>query len=287
MLKKLVLAFMIVGLGLVSVNSAVSANNGNGNQGGDNQAQETCPTNGTWTKTDGVTGTSVTVTAPAGKLIAEVCYKAATGVVYYPVTPPASSVTITSTVTNANDEVQAISHYSIRLIDAPTTPVVLVASASVSKNPATCELGEVLVYGAIANAVFSGTANGQQGPGSYNVTAAATGTALFAGGSTTQNFSSPLAGPLTNAECDDIDDEEPETPIVPVTPIVPTTPSDDNGDVLGDSTVGGAGQAGQVVQELPFTSGPNSRATVLSLSAIATVIALMSFAVRSALSRQL
>jgi len=67
-------------------------------------------------------------------------------------------------------------------------------------------------------------------------------------------------------------------------PVTPTTPSDDNGDVLGDSTVGGAGQ---VVQELPFTSGSNSRATVLSLSAIATVIALMSFAVRSALSRQL
>jgi hypothetical protein len=40
-------------------------------------------------------------------------------VIFYNVNPPAGSVTITSTVTNQNNQVQDISHYSLRLVDAP------------------------------------------------------------------------------------------------------------------------------------------------------------------------
>lgn len=70
------------------------------------------------------------------------------------------------------------------------------ASAAVSTTPATCEAGETLVYGAIVNAAFSGTANGTQGPASYSVTATATAGHLFPGGSSTKQFDGSLAGPL-------------------------------------------------------------------------------------------
>ena len=70
------------------------------------------------------------------------------------------------------------------------------AAAAVSTEAPTCERGEKLVYGALSNATFSGTANGTTGPGDYRVTATATAGHQFPGGSTTKSFSGRLAGPL-------------------------------------------------------------------------------------------
>ncbi len=75
------------------------------------------------------------------------------------------------------------------------------ASASVSTVPATCASGEVLEYGGIENASFSGTADGAEGPGSYDVTATADAGHAFAGGDTTREFSGSLDGPLSGADC--------------------------------------------------------------------------------------
>jgi hypothetical protein len=82
------------------------------------------------------------------------------------------------------------------------TPAPLVASASVSETPATCDVGERLVYGTFVNATPSGTADGTTGPASYEVIATRTTTATFlpaAGVSedgTTQTFTGTLSGPL-------------------------------------------------------------------------------------------
>lgn len=198
MLKKLLLAVLVLGVGVIAAVSApapVSAN------------QAVCPdgyewNNGQWEfwdKIDGVNATSVTAYAPAGKLIAEVCYKASTTVKYFDVTPPASSVYIQSTVFNHNHKRQDISHYSLRLINKP--PVVLVASASISILPATCEAGEKLVYGAISNATFdqSSTPNGTFGPADYKVTATANAGAKFEGNKTKITVGEgTLAGPRTD-----------------------------------------------------------------------------------------
>lgn len=75
-------------------------------------------------------------------------------------------------------------------------PPVKTATATVTTEPATCDLGEKLVYGAITNASFSGTANGTYGPTAYAVTATADANAEFAGGSLTEQFNGNLAGPI-------------------------------------------------------------------------------------------
>lgn len=75
-------------------------------------------------------------------------------------------------------------------------PEVKTATAVVTTEPATCDMGEKLVWGAITNATFSGTPNGTYGPSAYSVTATATANAEFAGGSTTKQFDGDLAGPL-------------------------------------------------------------------------------------------
>lgn len=69
-----------------------------------------------------------------------------------------------------------------------------VATASISKTPATCSTAEKLVYGNITNATFSGTANGTVGPAPYNVTATANRDALFSGNTTSQVFNGALSG---------------------------------------------------------------------------------------------
>lgn len=69
------------------------------------------------------------------------------------------------------------------------------ATAAVSTIAATCETGETLDYGKIKNAVFSGTEDGEEGPGSYTVIATADKNALFEGNFTTITFSDSLAGP--------------------------------------------------------------------------------------------
>lgn len=75
------------------------------------------------------------------------------------------------------------------------------AAAAVTTTSATCLAGETLVYGAISNAVFSGTANGTKGAGSYAVVATANSGHKFANGDATKSFSGSLAGPLTGLQC--------------------------------------------------------------------------------------
>lgn len=53
------------------------------------QGQETCPnTGGGWIKVEHLTSKTYEYTAPAGKLVSKVCYKAANKVIYYDVVPP-------------------------------------------------------------------------------------------------------------------------------------------------------------------------------------------------------
>jgi hypothetical protein len=92
------------------------------------EAGDTCPnTGGGWIKVDGLTSLSYTYTAPSGNLVAEVCYKASTEVVYYDVTPPQSPVVVTSTVWNKSGcpaangcNYQSLSHASFRLVSSGT-----------------------------------------------------------------------------------------------------------------------------------------------------------------------
>jgi len=82
---------------------------------------ETCPpTGGDWVKIDSLSGTSYPYIAPAGKLVAEVCYKASTTVNYYDVIPNMQTVLVVSTVMNPQgNAIQDLSHASFRLIDEP------------------------------------------------------------------------------------------------------------------------------------------------------------------------
>ncbi len=86
-------------------------------------AQETCPHTGDWVKVDGISAQSYNYSAPEGKLVVEVCYKAGTTVNYYNVDPGQPSVTVTTSVPNPNDNAfQDISHASFRLADKPQEP---------------------------------------------------------------------------------------------------------------------------------------------------------------------
>jgi hypothetical protein len=83
--------------------------------------QETCPDGGDWVKVDGINAQSYNYTAPAGKLIVEVCYKAGTTVKYKTIDPGQASVNVTTDVPNPNDNAfQDISHASFRLSTIPT-----------------------------------------------------------------------------------------------------------------------------------------------------------------------
>jgi hypothetical protein len=85
---------------------------------------DTCPSGGDWIKIEPLSGTSYTYTAPAGRLVAEVCYKAGDTVVKYLVTPPTQTVTVNSTVWNKPEcpeatgcNYQDLSHASFRLVN--------------------------------------------------------------------------------------------------------------------------------------------------------------------------
>ncbi len=85
------------------------------------------------------------------------------------------------------------------MLDACKPNVVKDASASLTTTPATCDAPEALVYGAIANATWSGTPDGTQGPGSYHVVA--TGDPgppphVFGDGSSTKVFDGTLSDKL-------------------------------------------------------------------------------------------
>jgi LPXTG-motif cell wall-anchored protein len=101
--------FLLVLTAFVAVPTATAT----GSHGG---AGKVCPSDGGWRKTDGLTGTSYTVQATDGHLIAEVCVKAATEVHREIVDPPAASYVITSPAANGNGKAQDISHVSVREI---------------------------------------------------------------------------------------------------------------------------------------------------------------------------
>jgi len=100
------------------------------------ECMEVCPDGGDWVKVDGLSGLEFTYTAPEGKLIAEVCYKAATTCVYISLDPAVSMYTVVSQVFNSPGGVtctapgvphpgcayQELSHASFRLVDIPTDP---------------------------------------------------------------------------------------------------------------------------------------------------------------------
>lgn len=93
------------------------------------------------------------------------------------------------------------------MLDACKPDAVKDASASLSTTPATCTAPETLVYGGIANATWSGTPDGTQGPGSYHVVA--TGNPgppphVFGDGNPTKVFEGSLADrldPNDHPEC--------------------------------------------------------------------------------------
>lgn len=77
-------------------------------------AREVCPNStftpetGGWEKTDGLSATTFNVPQKTGFTVTQICYKASTTVNY-----PAVSSTVTSTVTNSNNQVQNLSHVSV------------------------------------------------------------------------------------------------------------------------------------------------------------------------------
>lgn len=79
------------------------------------QPDTICPDGGGWVKVDGPFGQTVTVDAPTGSLIVEVCYKAGPNSSTYSV-EPTEGVSITSSLLNNGGQVADISHYSVRLV---------------------------------------------------------------------------------------------------------------------------------------------------------------------------
>jgi hypothetical protein len=114
---------------------------------------------------------------------------------------------------------------------APTPPDV--ATASVSTTPATCELAEALVLGAVVNATW-GAVTDPPGPNDYDVTATADSGAEFAGGLTTKNFTGTLDPPLTQG-CD----EEPDLATASLAFIPATCDAAEQVD-LGNSSISNA-----------------------------------------------
>lgn len=88
-------------------------------------AQETCKANDGWIKLDGLSGLTLTITAPAGKVIVGVCAKSSTNVVTIALDPGQASYTIESGTgpwagfVNGNGRAQELSHASYLLADEP------------------------------------------------------------------------------------------------------------------------------------------------------------------------
>ena len=107
-------------------------------------------------------------------------------------------------------------------------PPVLVkdASASVSVTPATCDAPAMLVYGDVAHASFSGTANGTTGPGSYDVTATSDTGHAFSDGELTKSFTGTLDGKLpSQSENPEGSCYEPPAPTLDASASVSVTPA--------------------------------------------------------------
>lgn len=80
-------------------------------------------------------------------------------------------------------------------------PVTQEAVFSVTTDPATCEVGEKLVYATSQNVVVSGTADGTYGEGDYEVTADAVAGAEFDNGKKSLTLQGTLAGKLSDEDC--------------------------------------------------------------------------------------
>ena len=107
---------LTLGLFLTLSPKGVEANNGQGR----GQGQETCPNTGNgWIKVEDLTSKTYEYTAPAGKLVSKVCYKASTVVTYYDVVPAKEKVLVESTAINNGGQIADLSHASFLLIDKP------------------------------------------------------------------------------------------------------------------------------------------------------------------------
>jgi hypothetical protein len=112
------LTALVLGTGLALVGIAAPAS-----AGGEGNDEKVCLEFDTGHKTDAVGG-SMTIYAPEGKLIAEVCVKAGSenqgdGPEYTKYEPPVASVTI------SHPSKKDISHYSVRYVDVPDEPEVV------------------------------------------------------------------------------------------------------------------------------------------------------------------
>lgn len=118
---------------------------------------------------------------------------------------------------NWTEEGQAIYNNGCNFEGEDSDPVV--ASASVTIVPATCESGDILVYGDIEYATFSGTADGTEGPDTYSVVATAGEGAVFVDGETLSSelvLEGDLDGPLTGDDCV-LSEETPDPEVLPNT----------------------------------------------------------------------
>lgn len=111
MRKRFSLFVMLAPIALISIAVAIVAFSSSAFANG----QDTCPSGGDWVKVDNLSGNSYLYTAPAGKLIAEVCYKHSTFVHQFLLIPPVSSYLL---VVDLHDgKLHDLSHASFRLID--------------------------------------------------------------------------------------------------------------------------------------------------------------------------
>lgn len=153
-------------------------------------------------------GDTEVVSAPTGYLIDKYCIKSGStkkgdGPIIVTVTPPAASVELDY------PNINSISHYILHVIPKPQPGV---ASAAISKVPATCSAGETLVYdvNSWTNATLgaNSTATGIEGAASYTVIANASGNNEFTSGDgvisldkKTLTFSGSLAGKIDSRIC--------------------------------------------------------------------------------------
>ena len=146
-------------------------------------------------------------------------------------------------------------------------PVTLVASATVTVTPATCESPARLNYGALSNASFSGTTDGTTGPASYSVTATANSNALFTAGTgvsadrKTKTMTGTLDATLTGDECVQGETDTPTTP----------------GTGIG---------SGETPDMLPETGAATPLALIAMIAGIVAVLTSLGLGLRTVLSRK-
>lgn len=132
---------------------------------------------------------TVSVTADPGMLIDSYCVKAGSdGYVIVSVDPPATTVVIDHPTKDS------VSHYSLHQIQAP---VVYATASGFTTTAATCDSGEILIWGTTTHSHYVGTPDGTVGPSLITLTALADDGYTFDGIVTQLFFNGELAGPLT------------------------------------------------------------------------------------------